>query len=131
MIETVHALEHAAAPKLEVPLDPKNYISILVSICNTFGLSHPQMISLRTRVEKTFHAQPQVFSKRAPAPVTLNGVAITYGLLIGFGGFKDALKASADRVVKLARGYDPYGDLDKDVQKAMHKRAQANRRGRR
>jgi hypothetical protein len=82
-------------------------------------------------VEKSFHAQPEVFSKKAPAPVTLPAVAITYGLMIGFGGYAEALKASRDRVVKLARAYDPFGDLDKDMQKTMHKRALANRRGRR
>jgi len=111
--------------------DPKNYIAIMVSICNTFVLTHIQMIDLRQRVEKTFHAQPAVYSKRAPAPATLNAVAVTYGLLIGFGGYKDALKVSADRVVQVAREYDPFGDADKDVQKMMHKKALANRRGRR
>lgn len=108
--------------------DPKNYIEILIFIQTTFGLTHPQMMDLRVRVEKTFHRQPQVFSKRAPAPVTLNGVAITYGMLVGFGGYRDALKASADRVVKVARGCDPYGDAPRDVQIAMHKRAAVNRR---
>lgn len=117
-----------AKPEAWASFDPKNYIAIMVSICNTFGLNHQQMMYLRTRVEKAFHAQPQVFSVRAPAPVTLNGVAITYGLLIGFGGYKDALKASADRVVKLAREYDPFKDVDSQLQKQMHKRAQANRR---
>lgn len=118
-------------PVERATFDPKNYISILVYSYNTFDLTPQQFMDLRTRVEKTFHAQPQVFSKHAPAPATLNAVAITYGLLIGFGGFKDALKASADRVVKVARGYDPFGDLDKDTQKMMHRRAQMNRRGRR
>lgn len=108
--------------------DPKNYVAVLMHIQATFGLTHPQMMDLRVRVEKTFHRQPQVFSKRAPAPVTLNGVAITYGLLVGLGGYRDALKASADRVLKTARGYDPYSDVPREVQIAMHKRAQVNRR---
>ena len=107
--------------------DPKNYIAVLNYICDTFGLSHEQMMALRGRVEKTFHAQPQVFIRRAAAPATLNAVAIIYGLLIGFGGYAAALKASPDRVVKVARGYDPFSDLDPDLQKAMHKRAAANR----
>lgn len=111
--------------------DPRNYIAIMVSVCDLFGLTHVQMMELRQRVEKTFHTQPMVFSKRAPAPATLNAVAVTYGLLIGFGGYHLALKASADRVVKLAREYDPFGDVDKDVQKMMHKKALANRRARR
>ncbi len=111
--------------------DPQNYIAILVHVCDTFGLDHGQMMELRGRVEKTFHAQPEVFSKRAAAPATLNAVAIVYGLLIGFGGFREAVKASPDRVVKVAREYDPYGELDKGLQKQMHKRALANRRGRR
>src|SRR5690348_9888090 len=118
-------------PLASATFDPKNYISVMGSICTIFGLDHPQMMALRQRVEKTFHAQPQVFSKRAPAPATLNAVAITYGLLIGFGGYKEALKVSPDRVVRVSRGYDPFGDLDKEMQKMMHKRAAANRRGRR
>jgi len=130
-LEAIHELEHAATPVTWTSFDPKNVISILVGICNTFELSHQQMMDLRQRVEKTFRAQPQVFSKRAPAPATLNAIAITYGLMIGFGGYKDALKASGDRVVKVARGYDPFGDVDADVQKAMHKRALVNRRMRR
>jgi len=108
--------------------DPKNYVAVLMHIQRTFGLTDAQMFGLRVRVEKTFHQQPQVFSKRAPAPVTLNGVAITYGLLVGFGGLKDALKASAYRVLKTGREYDPYNDVPRDVQIAMHKRAQVNRR---
>lgn len=108
--------------------DPMNYIEILIFIQKTFSLTDAQMFSVRVRIEKTFRRQPQVFSKRAPAPVTLNGVAITYGLLVGLGGYRDALKASADRVVKVARGCDPYGDAPRDVQIAMHKRAAVNRR---
>ena len=107
--------------------DPKNVISVLAHINATFGLDALQAYQLRQRVEKTFRAQPQVFSKRAAAPVTLNGVAITYGLLIGFGGLRAALRVSGDRVVKLARGFDPFSDLDKEEQKRMHRRATMNR----
>ncbi len=110
--------------------DPENYISILVHICDTFGLTHQQMMTLRAKVEKAFAAQPQVFVKRAPAPVTLNAVAITYGLLIAFGGYAAALDVSGDRVVKVARAYDPFGQLDPQLQKQMHKRAITNRKAR-
>jgi hypothetical protein len=111
--------------------DPLNLIAVMVHICDTFGLTHEQAMALRTRVEKTFHAQPTVVRVSAAAPVTVNAIAIVYGLLIGFGGFQNAVKASPDRVIKLARAYDPYGDRDPALQKLMHKRALANRRGRR
>lgn len=127
-------LEARALAALKAPppmaFDPKNYLVIMMYIQHFFGLTHPQMTALRTRVEKTFAAQPQVFSKKAPAPVTLNGVAITYGLLVSFGGYEAALKASGDRVVKVAREYDPFKDRDPQLQKQMHKQAQANRRAR-
>lgn len=126
---TAKALAALNAPP-QMPFDPKNYIVIMLYIQHFFELSHAQMVTLRTRIEKAFAAQPQVFSKKAPAPVTLNGVAITYGLMVGFGGLAEALKVSPDRVVKLARAYDPYGDLDPQLQKQMHKQAQVNRRAR-
>lgn len=110
--------------------EARNYFAVLVYICETFSYGHEQMMALRQRVEKTFRTQPEVFAKRSKAPVTLNGIAITYGLLAGFGGLKDALKVSPERVVRLAREYDPFGELDADMQKLMHKRALANRRGR-
>lgn len=110
--------------------DPQNYISIMVHICDTFALDHQQMMTLRAKVEKAFAAQPAVFVKKSPAPVTLNAVAITYGLLVGFGGLSAALDVSGERVVKVARGYDPFGHLDPQLQKQMHRKAQANRRAR-
>jgi len=114
----------------ERTFDPKNYIDIMTFIRETFDLTQPQLMVLRVRVEKTFRAQPQVFSKRAPAPVTLNGVAIAYRLLIEAEGYKAALITSSYRVLKLGRANDPFGDVDKTVQKMMHKRAAVNRRTR-
>jgi hypothetical protein len=103
---TAKALAALKAPP-PMPFDPKNYLVIMMYIQHFFELSHAQMLTLRTRIEKTFNAQPQVFSKKAPAPVTLNGVAITYGLMVGFGGLVEALRASPDRVVKLAGHMTP------------------------
>lgn len=108
--------------------DPRNYLSIMVHICDTFDLSHADMMRLRERVEKTFRAQPEAFSKRTPTPVSLNAVAISYGLMIGFGGYAAALEVSGERVVKVARGYDPFDDLDPALQKQMYKQANARRR---
>lgn len=111
--------------------DPLNLVAVMVHVVDTYGMNHEQAMALRTRVEKTFHAQPVVVRKSAPAPVTVNAIAIVYGLLIGFGGFREAVKVSPERVIKLAREYDPYGDRDPALQKLMHKRALANARGRR
>jgi hypothetical protein len=94
--------------------DPLNYVAIMVHICDTFELSHPQMMTLREKVFKTFHSQPIGYSKKTKPPVTLNAVAITIGLVIAFGGYAAALK--------VARDYDPYAETPEE-RKAMHKRA--------
>lgn len=122
----------APAPARQAtPYDPKNYIAVMVHICDTFGLNHEQMMKLRRIVERAFQDQSVPVRKSAPAPVTLNGVAITYGLMISFGGYEQAVRISGSRVVKVAREYDPYKDADPLLQKAMHKQAIANRQGRR
>lgn len=102
--------------------DPLNYVAIMVHICDTFELTHPQMITLREKVFKTFHSQPIGYSKKTKPPVTLNAVAITIGLVIAFGGYAAALDVSADKLLKAAREYDPYAETAEE-RKAMHKRA--------
>lgn len=113
-----------------VEYNPENYVAIMVHICDTYGLTHQQMMALRTKVEKTYHAQPVGYAAKSPAPVTLNGLAITYGLLIGFGGYEAALKASMDRVIRLGHDYDPYKDVPKADRKTMAGRVRKFLKGR-
>lgn len=102
--------------------DPLNYVAIMVHICDTFDLTHPQMITLREKVWKVFHSQPVGFSKKTKPPVTLNAVAITIGLTVSFGGYAAALGVSADQLLRAARDYDPYAETPEE-RKAMQKRA--------
>lgn len=92
--------------------DPKNFVAVMVHICETFDLSHQQMIALRQKVEKVYRGQPKPFAKkRTKMPVSLNALAITAGLIIGFGGGQEAvgavLKVSREKLIVLAREYDP------------------------
>lgn len=113
------------------PFDPTNYIIVLVHICDTFGLTHQQMVDLRARVEKTYHAQPIAFSRKGKVPVSLNAVAITYGLAIGFGGYDAALRVSPDLVIRVGRGIDPFSELSSDTLRRMQQLSKHDRRGRR
>jgi hypothetical protein len=113
------------------PFDPMNYIIVLVHICDTFGLSHQQMMDLRARVEKTYHAQPIAFSRKGKAPVTLNAVALVYGLAIGFGGYDAALKVSPDLVIQAGRDIDPFNELSSDTLRRMQQLSKHDRKGRR
>jgi len=92
--------------------DANNFVLIMIHICDTFELSHKQMIALRQKVEKVYRGQPKPFAKRrTKTPVSLNALAITTGLLVAFGGGHEAvgavLKVSRDKLIDLAREYDP------------------------
>ncbi len=115
----VKALPH----KINMQYNDKNFVSVMVYICETFGLNHQQMMDLRGQVEKAFHSQPIAYSKKSKAPVSLNAVAIVYGLLIGFGGQAQAFTVSKERVIQLARAYDPYGEMDRTSLIAMFAQA--------
>mgnify|MGYP000858919066 CR=1 FL=1 len=108
--------------------NPHNYVAIMVHICDTFSLTHPQMMALRAKVERIFHGQPVAFSKRS-TPVTLNAVAITVGLAVGFGGYEAAMETSEQALLKRARDYDPSESLSKTERRAMQQRARKLLRG--
>ena len=91
--------------------DPRNFVTVMVYICDTFGLTHPQMMRLRQKLETVYRGQPKAYAKKSREPVSLSGLAIALGLLIGFGGGDGAvgsvLKVSRDKLIALGREYDP------------------------
>ncbi len=91
--------------------DPKNFMAVMVHICDTFELSHKQMMALRQKVETVYRGQPKPFAKkRTQEPASLNALAITVGLLLGFGGGHEAvgavIKMSRFHLIALAREYE-------------------------
>jgi hypothetical protein len=102
--------------------NPKNLVAVMVHICDTFQLAHPQMIALRQKVEQTYHSQPVTAIKSVVKrkrknryePVHLEGIAIALGLCLGFGGgataIDEVLKLDSATLLKIGREYDPYAN---------------------
>lgn len=94
--------------------DPKNFVLTMVFICDTFSLTHEQMMKLRTKVETTYRGQvkPVAARKHTKEPVRIEGIALVVGLCIGFGGgasaLKDVLRLSPHKLIDMARQFDPY-----------------------
>lgn len=85
-----------------------NFATILIFICDTFDMTHADMMLLRKKLESVYRNQQ--FAGAAVVPVSLDALALTAGLLIAFGGRIEALreiKRMAHRkFISIARIYD-------------------------
>lgn len=93
-------------------LDLKNVVAVMVCICDTFDLTHQDMMNLRQKIEKVYRSQPKVYARKRTSPVSLHGITLAIGLCIAFGGGKVAvgpvLKLSSHKLIDVARQYDPF-----------------------
>lgn len=118
----------------EQPYDPDVYLSILQYIITANGLTTDESAALNIQIQKAFRDQPVSFNKSARSPVSINGLAICYGVMIGLTNIKTTLKVSRDLATRWARDFDPYKDVDPQMQKSRHREAirrqtEARRRG--
>jgi hypothetical protein len=93
--------------------DSRNLVLIMVHICDTFELSHTDMMNLRQKVEEVYRNQPvRLAKKRRKLPVSVQAIATTIGLSVAYGGGKaaipDVLLLDPKDIAERARAIDPY-----------------------
>lgn len=73
-----------------------NFHQVMVLICDTYGMTHPQMMALRRKIQSVYDQQ-----KPGKGAVSVKSLAVMAYQRIGEG--KDILDMKPGKMVKLAR----------------------------
>lgn len=86
----------------------KNFHQIMVELCDTFQLTHPQMVALRQRIETIYHGQPKPKRGQPIIPwVSLEALARISGSWLRGGSTLEAILALTDeQFVEGAKGLE-------------------------
>ena len=80
----------------------RNFHQVMVLICDTFNMTHPQMVSLRQRIEKVYGSQ-----KQGKAHVSVQALAIlAYQRLDAGETLDEVLDIKSGKLLKLGRKID-------------------------
>lgn len=107
---------------------PQNFHEAMVSICDTYNLSHKQMVALRQRIEAIYHAQPKELPADHPDNVSLIALAIAVDVTLKQGASLDAILKRPDaefitaaQEVERVRAAADKAALEKMMQKHLKK----------